>query len=88
MQETEFFVEDLMDEARADNCKNALVETSKRTFHRWDARLTLAVWRAIASRANGPGVRVAKNRGSHRNEAASLPGKGVLVPPSPFYNKG
>jgi len=61
VQATEFFVEDWGDGAGADNGNNALVEASKRAFHRWDTRLTLAVWRATAARATGPGVRVAKN---------------------------
>ena len=50
-----------------------------------DARLTLAVWRATAARATGPGVRVDKNRGSRRNRAALFPEMGVFAPPSPFF---
>ncbi|KAJ1484607.1 hypothetical protein T484DRAFT_1796656 [Baffinella frigidus] len=69
----------------AENGTNALVEASKRAFHRWDARLTLAVWRATAVRATGPGVRVANNRRSRRNGAALSPETGVFAPPSPFY---
>ena len=83
----EFFVEDWGDGAGTDNGAkfNALVEASKRAFRRWDARLTLAVWRATAARATGPGVCVVKNRGSRRNGAALSPEMGVFAPPSPFF---
>ena len=33
----------------------------------------------------GPGVRVVKNQGSRRNEAALSPEMGVFTPPSPFF---
>jgi len=62
-----------------------LVEASKRAFRIWDARLTLALWRATAARATGPGVRVVKNRGSRRNGAALSPEMGVFACPSPFF---
>ena len=88
VQETEFFVEDWGDEAVADNCNSALVEASKRALHRWDARLTLAIWRATAARATGPDVRIAKNWGSRRNGAAPFPETGVVAPPSSFHNHG
>jgi len=88
VQETEFFVEDWGNGAGADNGNSALVEASKRIFYQWNARLTLAVWRATAARATGPGVRVAKNWGSHRNGAAPFPETGVVAPPSPFHNHG
>ena len=65
--------------------KESLVEASKRAFRRWDARLTLAVWRAMAARTTGPSVRVVKNRGSRRNGAALSPEIGVFAPPSPFF---
>ena len=68
--------------AGADNGNSALVEASKRALHRWDARLTSAVWRATIARATSPGVRVAKKRGSRRNET------GVFAPPFSFYNDG
>jgi hypothetical protein len=84
--EAEFFVEDWGDGAGADNGANALVEASKRAFHRWDARLTLAVWRATAARATGPGVRVVKNWGTRRNGNAPFPETGVFAPSAPFYN--
>jgi hypothetical protein len=84
-REAEFFVEDWGDGAGTDNGASALVEASKRAFRRWDARLTLAVWRATAARATGPGVRVVKNRGSRRNGAALFPELGVFAPPSPFF---
>ena len=45
---TEFFVEDWRHGAGADNGNSALVEASERALRRWDARLTLAVWRAAA----------------------------------------
>ena len=88
MLETEFFVEDWGDGVGADNGNSALVEASKRALRRWDARLTLAVWRATAARATGPGVRVAKNWGPRRKGCAAFPETGVFVPPSPFYNNG
>jgi hypothetical protein len=84
-REAEFFVDDWGDGAGADNEANALVEASKRAFRRWDARLTLAVWRATAVRANGPGVRVVKNRGSRGNGAVPFPETGVFAPSSPFH---
>ena len=43
-RETGFFVEDWEDGAGTDHGASALVEASKRTFRRWGARLTLAVW--------------------------------------------
>ena len=76
------------DGAGADNGTSALVEASKRALRRWDARLALAVWRATAARATGPGVRVAKNWGSRRNGAAPFPEMGAFAPQSPFYNNG
>jgi hypothetical protein len=82
----EFFVEDWGDGTGADNGANALVEASKRAFRRWDACLTLAVWRATAARATGPGVRAVKNRGSRRNGAALSPETGLFAPPSHFFN--
>ena len=88
VQETRFFAEDRGGRAGADNGYSVLVEAAKRALGRWDARLTLAVWRATAARATGPGVRVAKNWGSRRNGAATLPETGVFAPPSPFYNNG
>ena len=66
------------------NGSSVLVEASKRTFRKWDARLTLAGWRATAARATGPGVRVVQNRGSCRNGAALFPEMEVFVPPSSF----
>ena len=62
-REAEFFVGDWGDGAGIDNGARALVKASKRTFRRWDARLTLAVWQATAARATGPGVRVVKIEG-------------------------
>ena len=59
-REAEFFVEDWGNGAGTDNGASALAEASKRAFRRWDARLTLAVWRATAARAIGPGARVVK----------------------------
>ena len=88
VQETEFFVEDWGDGAGADNGNSAFVEASKRALRRWDARLTLSVWRATAVRATGPGVRVAKNWGFRRNGSATFPETGVFAPPSPCYNNG
>jgi len=64
------------------------VELRKRALHQYDARLTLAVWRATAARATGPGVCVTKNWGSRRNGAATFPEMGVFTPSSPFYNNG
>ena len=61
------------------------MEASKRAFRRWDARLTLAVWRATAARAAGPGVRVTKNRESRRKGATLFPAMGVFALPSPFF---
>jgi hypothetical protein len=58
--EAEFFVDDWGDGAGSGNSDSVLVEASKHAFRRWDARLTLAVWRATAARATGPGVRVVK----------------------------
>ena len=84
--EAEFFVEDWKDGTGADNGANALVKTSKRAFYRWDARLTLAVWRATAARATGPGVRVVKNWGPRRNGNPPFPETGVFAPSAPFYN--
>ena len=84
-REAQFFVKDWRDGAGTDNGASALVETSKRAFRRWDARLTQDVWRATAVRATGPGVRVVKNRGSRRNGAALSPEMGVFAPPSPFF---
>ena len=74
--------------AGADNGNSALAEASKRALRRWDARLTLAVWRATAARATGPGIRVAKDWGSRRNGSATFPETGVFAPLSPFYNNG
>ena len=85
---TEFFVEDGGGGGGADNGNSALVEASNRALRRWDARLTLAVWRATVARATGPSVRVAKKWGSRRNGAATFPEMGVFAPPSPFYNTG
>jgi len=84
-REVEFFVEDWGGGNGTDNGAGALVEASKRAFRRWDARLTLAVWRATAARATGPGVRVVQNRGSLRNGAPLFPEMGVFAPPSPFF---
>jgi len=84
-REAEFFVEDWGDGAGTDNGASALVEASKRALRRWDARLSLAVWRATAARDTGPGVRVVKNRGSRGNGAALFPEMGVFAPPSPFF---
>ena len=83
-REAGFFAESWGDGAGTDNGASVLVEASKRAFCRWDARLTLAVWRATAARATGPGVRVVKNRGSRRNGPALFPEMGVFAPPSPF----
>ena len=88
VQETEFFVEEWGDGAGADNGNSALVKASKRSLRRWDARLTLAVWRATAARATGIGVRVAKNWGSRRNGSATFPQTGVFAPPSPSTTPG
>ncbi|KAJ1493676.1 hypothetical protein T484DRAFT_1767664 [Baffinella frigidus] len=79
-REAQFFVNDWGDGAGADNEANALVEASKRAFRRWGARLTLAVWRATAARATGPGVRVVKNWGSRGNGAVPFPETGVFAP--------
>ena len=49
---TEFLVEEWGDGAGADNGNSALVEASKCALRRWDALLTLAVWRAAALREN------------------------------------
>jgi hypothetical protein len=84
--EAEFFVDDWGDGAGSGNSDNALVGASKQAFRRWDARLTLAVWRATAARATGPGVRVVKNWGSRRNGTAPFPEMGVFAPLSPFNN--
>ena len=75
------------DGAGIDNGASALVETSKCVFRRWDARLTLSVWRATAAHAPGPGICVVKNREARRNGAALSPGMGVFAPPSPFFEK-
>ena len=85
-QETDFFVEDWGAGVGADKCNSALVEASKRALSRWDARLTLAVWRATAARATGPCV--AKNCGSRWNGDAPFPETGAFAPPSPFTNYG
>ena len=76
------------DGAGADDGNSALVEATKRALRRWDARLTLPVWRATTARASDPGVRVAKNWGSRRNGAATFPETGVFVPPFPFHKNG
>ena len=68
------------------NSDSALVEASKHAFRRSAARLTVAVWRATAARATGPGVRVVKNWGSRRNGTAPFPEMGVFAPLSPFHN--
>ena len=81
-------MEDWGDGAGADDGNSAVVVASKRALRRWDARLTLAVWRATAARATGPGARVAKKWRSCRNGAATVPETGVFAPPSPFYNNG
>jgi hypothetical protein len=86
--EAEFFVEDWGDGVGTGNGDNALVEASKHAFRRWDARLTLAVWRATAARATGPGVRVVKNWGFRRSGTAPFPEMGVFAPLSPFQNNG
>jgi len=78
-REAEFFVEDKGDGARTDNgeaSKCALVEASKCAFRRWDARLTLAVWRATAARASGPGVRIVKKSGVSQERGCPSPGDG------------
>ena len=49
--------------AGTENGASALVEASKRAFRRWDTRLTLAAWRAIAARVTGPSACVVQNRG-------------------------
>ena len=77
--EARFFVDDWGDGAGPGNSDSALVEASKHAFRRWDARLTLAVWRATATRATGPGVRVVKNWGSRRNGTAPFPEMGAFV---------
>ena len=65
----EFIVADLGDGPGTNNGASALVgEASERAFRRWDARLLLAVWRAAAARATGPGDP------SHRNGGAFLGG--------------
>jgi hypothetical protein len=53
--EAEFFVGDWGDGAGSGNSDSALVEASKHAFRRWDARLTLPVWRATAARATDGG---------------------------------
>ena len=83
--EAEFFAENWGAGAGTDNGASALMEASKRAFRRWDARLTLAVWRATAARATGPGVHVVKYWGSRRNGAAVFPERRVFAPPSPFF---
>jgi hypothetical protein len=85
VQETEFLVEDWEDGAGAVNGNSTLVQASKRALRRWDACLTLAVWRATTARATGPGVRVVKNRGSRRNGAALALAMGVFEHPCPFF---
>ena len=85
VQETEFFVKDWGDGAGAENGNRALVEASKRAFLRWDEYLTLAVWRATAVRATGPGVRIVKNWGYRRSRGVLSPEMGVFAPPSPFF---
>ena len=84
-REAGFFVEDWGDGAGADNGTSVLVEAPKRAFHRWDARLALAVWRATAARATGTSARVVNKRGSRRNGAALSPETGVSAPASPFH---
>ena len=88
MLEAEFFVDDWGDGVGSGNSENALVEASKQALRRWDARPTLAVWRATAAWATGPGVRVVKNRGFRRNGTAPFPEMGVFAPLSPFHNNG
>ena len=83
--EARFFVEDWGDGVGTGNGDNALVEASKHAFRRWDARLTVAVWRATAVRATGPGVRVVKNWGSRGNGAVPFPETGAFAPSSPFH---
>ena len=61
LQEMKFFVVDWGDGAGAESGTSALVEASKYSLRRWDARLSLAVWRATAARATGSDVHVAKN---------------------------
>ena len=76
MLKAEFFVDDGGDGAGVDTGTNAL-EAAKRAFHRWEARLPLAVWRATAA-----------NRGPAGMELPPFPETGVFAPASPFYNKG
>ena len=78
-------MEDWGDGAGTGTGASALVDASKRAFRRWDARLTLAVWRATAARATGPGVCFFKYRELRRNGTALFPEMGVLAPPSPFF---
>jgi len=88
VQESDFFVEDWGNGARADNGNSALVKASKRTLRRWDARLTFVVWRATAARATGPSVCIGKKCGSRRNGATLSPKTGVVAPSSPFHING
>ena len=75
-REAEFFVEDWGDGAGTDTGASALVEASKRAFRRWDARLTLAVWRTNPARATGPGVRIVKKSGVSQERGCPSPGDG------------
>ena len=84
-REAEFFAKDWGDGAGTDNGASVLVEASTRAFLRWDARLTLAAWRATTARATGPGVSIVKTWVSPRNGAALFPEMGVFAPPSPFF---
>ena len=52
---------------------------STSAFRRWEARVTLAVWRATSARATGPGDRVVKKMGSLRNGAALFSEMGVFA---------
>ena len=85
VREVEFSMAGWGGGAGADNGANALVGLSKLAFHRWDTRLTSAVWRATAARATVPGARVAKNCRSDIDKAAPFRETGVLAPPSPFH---
>ena len=63
---------------------SALVDASRRAFRRWDA---LAVWRATAARATGPGVPRRQKSGVPQERGYPLSGNGGVRTSVSFLKK-
>ena len=46
---------------------------TRANYHRWFAKLTMAIWRAMALRARGPGLRASRARQAPRPSGPAFP---------------